>query len=125
MLTQDEIEAIRTQVADEPEASPARQLLAHLDAVMEAAKKRSLSETKKFLVQDERLTEAEAEAVLAGIEQGWGVQYGEGPCRVCKGRGRVTVPQCMGVKTERCSRCYGKGRMSHIIAPTAPTTPDV
>lgn len=106
-LTDDQIEAIRQEVAQEPETSPARRLLAHLDAVdaeeWETGRKRIIDK----LVNEDGFTPAEAERTIAAYFGG-GVQpefdY-EAPCPACDGTRRGHGPGLF----PKCSRCNGSG----------------
>lgn len=103
-LTDDQIEAIREEVAHEPETSPARRLLAHLDAEAKEAWEKGRERLIAKLVKEDGFTLSEATRTIDAYFSG-GVtpefDY-QALCPVCEGTGCSQEDLF-----SKCSRCLG------------------
>lgn len=116
MLTYDEIEAIREEIAGEPPTSPARRLLAHLDAEQEQENQKA----RKKMLQDfkhDGYTPEQAKALLEAFLAGKCTEFETVQCPSCDMFGRVTVPSCMGSTSERCRHCHGTKKITRLKMP--------
>lgn len=104
-LTDEELEAIRVEVASEPATSPARRLLAHIDEEAQVAFDEGLDKIRKKLVNEDGFTPSEAERTVR-------VYYIEGvrpefdsnvKCPACEGTGHGEGPGLF----PKCRRCSG------------------
>lgn len=119
MLTKDEIDEIREEIASEPETSPARRLLAEIDRRNEEERVRTRARHMSVLRHDMGYSEAEAEAVLVFIEGGGRLVEEEIRCWACEGTGQVVAEMgCFGPKSwGKCSKCWGKRKATRLAIP--------
>ena len=110
------LNALREKVAQEPEGSPARLLLAELDRVHAAAKRQAEASLRSSLMMYHFLSPDEAARVASGISD---FEMERGACRACKGSGRKTEPGCMGARHSKCQHCHGRGVCTRIKVPDA------
>lgn len=116
-MTKAELDAVRAKIANDPEDSPARVLLAEIDRMNEASHQRATADIRNRLLREDCLTEAEAEKVMTAMFAGKMPEFERGPCRACDGHGRESVPGCMGSRLERCRKCNGRGTTTRIKVP--------
>ena len=113
-LTRDQIEALRPLVENEPEGSPARHLLAHVDEVEAERRAREREHNVVFLKRDGHSDEA-IERIFAAVEGCRKLEDETVDCPTCKGGGHAP-----GSFLEKCDRCYGNGKIVRIKAPEEP-----
>jgi hypothetical protein len=116
-MEKEELEEIRATIANEPEDSPARRLLAEMDRQAAEAKVREKARSLASLRgQPWWLSENEAAALFAHIEAGGKFEEEHGLCRCCDGDRSVVVGSgCFGAKTDTCPRCDGSGLDRHRV----------
>jgi hypothetical protein len=110
-VKQEELDEIRALVANEPETSYAKRLLAEIDRRDEEDKKRGRAKLHASLLHHWGLDDAEANVMLALAETGdLTFEYERGMCRKCDGDGHVqTGSGCFGGRFEQCPNCDGSG----------------
>lgn len=113
-LTRDQIEALRPLVENEPEGSPARHLLAHVDEVEAERRAREREHNVVFLKRDGHSDEA-IERIFAAVERGMKLEDETVTCPSCKGGGHAE-----GSFLKRCPQCYGQTKIIRIKAPDEP-----
>jgi len=119
MLSESEIDALRPAISQEPEGSPAKQLLAHLDEVR-AAKKVADRRGALDICKKRGHSDEEAELLVAAWEAGESCETEQVKCHVCDGWGRSQMPGCMGNQSDTCYNCRGDGRAWRFKLPTRP-----
>ncbi len=110
MLTVAELDVIRAEIASEPETSPAKRLLAHIDQDLAEAKYESMERFVTQLSQDEGFTRAEAYRLYHYMDAGNPIEMDDKtPCPSCNGTGRGTESGCMGERSTglKCKKCHG------------------
>lgn len=114
-----ELDAIRAKVADEPEDSPARLLLAEIDRRDALSNQQALATIRAHLREREHLTEEEVDRVMTAVNtRGFQMlEFEQGTCRACKGRGTVDEPGCIGFRHDRCRKCNGRRTTYRIKVP--------
>jgi hypothetical protein len=116
MLTKEEIDELRPAILAEPEGSPARLLLEHIDEVRANQTARSRSEALDICRRQGRSAE-EAEKIVAAFEAGQTVPMETVKCWVCEGWGFVQTPGCMGSNSGECPQCHGSQRSTRFKVP--------
>jgi hypothetical protein len=118
-VDQTELDALREKVAQEPEGSPARLLLAELDRLKAEASRASETYFLHELQTRHFLTPEEAKKVSESVTQGTPSEFERGRCRACDGTGRKQSSGCFGPRLgERCPKCRGHGFAMQIKIPT-------
>lgn len=117
MLSETEMQAIRTQVALEPEGSLARTLLTELDERKAAETVRAHNALKADLKRTAALTDEEANRLIAALQRGQEIQTAMMPCRHCQGTGTLFTSGCIGGTHRQCSKCFGGGKAKQIVVP--------
>ncbi len=116
MLTKEKLEEIRICIAEDPEDSPARILLAEIDRSRAAQRERTNSDIRHMLGA-KGFTLEEIERLISAVDKGWKIETEYTTCRVCKGRGRQDVMGCIGSRNEDCQQCFGNGKSYQMKIP--------
>jgi hypothetical protein len=106
MLTKAQIDALRPAILAEPEGSPARVLLEHIDEVRANETARSRREALAICKRQGRSDE-EAERIVTAWEAGQPTAMETVKCWVCEGWGVVQTPGCLGSNSGECPQCHG------------------
>ncbi len=119
-MTNDKLEEIRAAIANEPEDSPARQLLAEIDRRDVENRAARRAGFQRSLQDHWGLSEPEALAYMAHADKnpGYTFEYERGACRKCDGDGRVmTSSGCFGGNYGECPTCHGSGVATRVHVP--------